>query len=76
MESNINNIILKFGTTMKKLRKQRGYSQEKFAQIANLDRSYMGSVERGERNVSLLNIEKIVKALDISLEAFFKEIHS
>jgi len=69
------NILLKFGTTIKRLRKQRSYSQEEFAQIASLDRSYMGSVERGERNISLLNIEKIVKALDISLEAFFKEIH-
>ncbi|MEA3353749.1 MAG: helix-turn-helix transcriptional regulator [Campylobacterota bacterium] len=75
MKSNTNNILLKFGNTIKKLRKQRGYSQEEFAQIAELDRSYMGSVERGERNVSLLNIEKIVNALDISLETFFKEIY-
>ena len=75
MKSNTNNILLKFGNTIKKLRKLRGYSQEEFAQIAELDRSYMGSVERGERNISLLNIEKIANALDISLETFFKEIY-
>lgn len=69
------NILLRFGNTIRRLRKQRGFSQEHFADLAELDRSYMGSVERGERNISLVNIEKISNALELPLNELFKEIH-
>lgn len=52
-----------FGQRLRKLRKARGWSQEKLAFECELDRSYIGGVEQGRRNISLLNICKIAKAL-------------
>lgn len=66
-------IASNFGTRIRVLRKERGLSQEAFADIAGLDRSYVGGVERGERNVSLINIKKFADALEISVEELFKE---
>lgn len=68
-------ILIKFGETIRHIRKQHGYSQEYFAQLSELDRSYIGSVERGERNISLVNIEKIANALEVSLDLLFKELN-
>jgi len=53
------NIKEKFGRTIKELRKQKGWSQEKLALKAGLDRTYIPSIEKGERNVSLEVIEKL-----------------
>lgn len=53
-----------FGLRVKTLRKQRKISQEKLAEISELDRTYISSIERGQRNVSLLNIVKISIALN------------
>ena len=58
-------IKIRFGTHLRQLRKSRGWSQEQLAYECGLDRSYMGGVERGERNVSLENIVRIAKALDV-----------
>jgi transcriptional regulator with XRE-family HTH domain len=55
-----------FGKRVRELRRQRGWSQEAFAHEIGLDRSYMGGVERGERNVSLENICVIAKGLGVS----------
>lgn len=55
-----------FGRRVRSLRKARGYSQEAFALYAGVDRSYLGAVERGERNIALINICKIADALAIS----------
>ena len=52
--------------------KSRGLSQEKLAELANLHRTYISGIEGGERNVSLINIEKIAEALKINLEELFK----
>ncbi len=52
-----------FGQRLRKLRKARGWSQEQLALECELDRSYVGGVEQGRRNISLLNICKIAKAL-------------
>jgi len=74
MSTDIDNVILKkFGLTVKRHRKQRGISQEQLAHLSGLDRSYVGGVERGERNISLLNILKISKALEVPLDYLFKD---
>lgn len=62
----------KFGRRVRQLRKTRGLSQERLALEAGVDRSYMGSVERGEYNVSLETIGKIAKALHVPLPVLFR----
>lgn len=66
------NIKEKVGIRLRDLRKQKGLSQEKFAFECELDRTYIASIEQGKRNVSIANIEKIAKALDLSIYEFFK----
>ena len=61
----------KFGKRVKELRKEMNLSQKKFAHTADIDRTYMTSLENGRRNVSLQNIEKIIVALDVSFAKFF-----
>ena len=60
-------VLQKFGSRVRKLRLQRSYSQDAFASICGLDRTYVGGIERGERNISLRNIEILAKAFDLSL---------
>lgn len=60
-----NQKLLKFGNTIRKLREEKGWSQEKLAELANLHRNYVSSLERGERNVALINIIKLSEALKI-----------
>ena len=60
-----------FGSRVRQLRKARGWSQEEFAHKVGIDRSYMGGVERGERNISLENIWLIAKALGVSPAELF-----
>jgi len=55
----------RFGQKLRKVREARGISQEKLAQLAVIHRTYVGSVERGERNISLVNIERLAKALGV-----------
>lgn len=62
----------KFGKRVRELRKQKGWSQEDLADEAGLHRTYVGSIERGEQNVSLDNIEKIAKTLSVSVEYLFR----
>jgi len=66
-------ILSEFGRRMKELRSRSGMTQETLAVRSGLDRSYIGSVERGERNISLLNIETICEAFDIDISYFFDE---
>jgi transcriptional regulator with XRE-family HTH domain len=55
-----------FGNSLREERKKADLSQEELARLAGLDRSYVGSVERGERNITLANIVRLVHALDIT----------
>jgi len=67
-----------FGNTIRDIRKQRGMSQEELADKSNLHRTYVGGIERGERNVSLINILRLAHALNVLpadlLRAFNKEV--
>lgn len=67
-----NDILKKFGQRIAEVRKQKGYSQEKLALESGLARSYMSSVERGQRNISLLNIYKIADTLKVNPIIFFE----
>lgn len=58
-------IKLKLGQKIKEIRIKEGYSQEELASLSKLHRTYISDIERGERNVSVENIEKIAKALKI-----------
>jgi transcriptional regulator with XRE-family HTH domain len=58
-------IQVSFGKRMRSLREAKGLSQEKLAELAGLDRTYISSVERGKRNISLVNIELIAKSLGV-----------
>lgn len=60
-------ILIKFGRRVRELRTAQGYSQESFAAQCGLDRTYLGGIERGERNIALRNIQVISNALGISL---------
>lgn len=64
-------IKLLVGKRVKELRNNLGISQEELADLAGLDRTYVTSVECGRRNISIVNIEKLAKALKVSLADFF-----
>ena len=74
MKNDTDNILQNFGDTIRSLRKTRDISQEELAHLSDLDRSYIGGVERGERNISLINIVKIANGLNISLKHLFDDI--
>jgi len=63
----------KFGKNLKRLRLEKGISQESLALSADLDRTYIPSIEKGERNVSISVVEKLVNALDVNISEFFKD---
>ena len=64
-------IKLSVGKRVKELRNKLGISQEEFADLAGLDSTYIASVECGKRNISIVNIEKLARALKVSLAEFF-----
>jgi transcriptional regulator with XRE-family HTH domain len=65
-------ILRTFGERVRKLRLEKHWSQEDFAHHCQLDRTYVGGIERGERNVALRNIRRIAEALGISLADLMK----
>lgn len=67
-------IRLRFGKAVRQKRHRLGVSQEAFADLCGLDRTYVGGIERGERNVALVNVEKIARALRISLSELFRRL--
>lgn len=65
-------ILKLFGKRVREERLKQKLSQEKFAELAELHRTYIGMIERGEKNITLENIEKIAKALKISLDKLMR----
>jgi transcriptional regulator with XRE-family HTH domain len=68
------NIRVRFGKALRQRRNKIGVSQEAFADMCELDRTYIGGIERGERNVALVNIEKLAKTLRISISELFRGV--
>ena len=60
-------ILIKFGNKVREIRTQKGLSQEQLAHIADVHRTYIGMIERAEKNITLINIEKIARALNIEI---------
>jgi len=67
------NILTVIGNNVRRYRKKLGISQEELGEVAGLDRTYIGGIERGERNVSAINIAKLAKALKIKPEKLLVE---
>jgi transcriptional regulator with XRE-family HTH domain len=65
--------LKKVGQTIREARKSKGISQESLSLASGLDRSYVGGVERGERNISILNLKKIADALSLNMSELLKD---
>ena len=63
-----------FGRLVRRLRSERGFSQEEFAFRVGIHRTYMGDIERGEKNVTIKTADKIAKALGLTLAGLFFEL--
>jgi len=70
----MDDIRIRFGKAVRRRRSKMQLSQEAFADLCGLDRTYLGGIERGERNVALVNLEKIAQALDLSLSELFRHV--
>lgn len=66
--------LVKLGKNIKRLRQSKNLSQEKLAELSDLHRTYVGGVERGERNISLLNLIRMAQALGVNLSELVKGI--
>ena len=66
-------ILVNFGIKVREIRKEKGLSQEELAFKADLHRTYIGMIERAEKNITLINIEKIANALEVSINTLFCE---
>ncbi len=69
---NKNKLLILFGKNISKLRKEKNLSQEALAQKSDLHRTHIGMIERAERNITLLNIEKLAKGLEVSIDELFR----
>lgn len=67
-------VRIRFGKVLRVRRRKLGVSQEEFADLCGLDRTYVGGIERGERNLGLVNIEKLARALKIPLSELFRGV--
>ena len=74
MSSTHESIQKQFGKKVRELRTERGYSQEGFAFACNLHRTYIGCIERGEKNITITNIKKIAKALKVEISQLFSSL--
>jgi transcriptional regulator with XRE-family HTH domain len=67
-------LLINLGDRIRKLRKKRGWTQVVMAEIVGIDRSFLADVERGKRNVSILNVELMAKGLKVSLSQLFSRL--
>jgi len=67
-------IRVRIGRRLKKLRKKRGWTQVQMAEQFGLDRSYLADVEHGKRNISILNLEIIVRGFGLMLSRFLTKV--
>lgn len=65
-------ILVKFGDNVREFRIKNGFSQEQLAHLADLHRTYIGMIERAEKNITLINIEKIANALGVNINDLIK----
>lgn len=65
------NVLISFGNKVREWRKIKNLSQEELAEKADLHRTYIGMIERAEKNITLINIQKIANALEIDLKELF-----
>jgi len=72
MKKNNLNILRLFGERVKDLRNKKNISQEELAHLSGVHRTYIGMIERAEKNVTLKNIEKIAKGLGVTIRELFK----
>jgi transcriptional regulator with XRE-family HTH domain len=70
----VDNILKRLGEKIRKIRLEQGLSQEKLALLSGLHRTYVGAVERGERNVTLKNVEKLAKTLNVAIGELFRDL--
>ena len=68
------NVLMRFGEAVRKLRQSKQISQEEFADLCGLHRTYISDIELGKRNVSLENIEKIAVALEMPISQLFEGV--
>lgn len=68
---NKSEILIKFGEKVREIRTQKGLSQEQLAHLADVHRTYIGMIERAEKNITLININKIADALGVNVKELF-----
>lgn len=66
--------LIQISTLIRELRLEKGISQEKFSHLIQIDRKYASLIEKGDKNLSILMLKKIVDGLEISMEDFFRKI--
>lgn len=71
-----NSLLVAFGLAVRRLRSARGLSQERLAERAGVHRTYVGGIERGERNVTLLSIDRLARALSVDASTLLAELEA
>ena len=70
------NVEKRFGARVRQLRKKKGWTQDEFADVSGFHRAYVGSVERGETNITIRNVETLAKTLGVKMAALFRGLDS
>ncbi len=70
----VEDLLVRLGDRIRKLRKKRGWTQVEMAEKVGIDRSFLADVERGKRNVSILNLDLMAKGLKVSLSQLFSRL--